>query len=99
MSAMRSFRRLAACLSICACLDGGDLMAGTGAQPTTGGLLTIMYPSGARILAELADTTPKRAAGLMFREHPREDRGRRLVFNEPGQSTCRVKSSRWPSGI
>ena len=35
-------------------------MAGTGAQPTTDGLLTIMYPSGARILAELADTTPKR---------------------------------------
>ena len=69
-------------------------MAGTGAQPTTDGLLTIMYPSGARILAELADTTPKRAQGLMFREHLPNDRGMLFVFNEPGQWTFWMKNTK-----
>src|SRR2546428_6965464 len=47
-------------------------------------LITITYPKGTRILAEVADTPAKRASGLMFRDRLAPDRGMLFVFGEAG---------------
>ena len=47
-------------------------------------LVSVNYPTGARVLAELADTPQKRAQGLMFRDQLPSDRGMLFVFDEPG---------------
>jgi uncharacterized protein len=48
-------------------------------------LITMTYPNGARILAEVADTPAKRASGLMFRDRLAPDRGMLFVFEEAGE--------------
>jgi uncharacterized membrane protein (UPF0127 family) len=47
--------------------------------------VTVTYPTGVRILAELADTPQKRARGLMFRNRLANDTGMLFVFEEAGQ--------------
>ena len=58
--------------------------------------ITIAYPNGTRIRAELADTDEKRARGLMFREHLASDRGMLFVFSEPGQWGFWMKNTKIP---
>ncbi|MGH7166436.1 MAG: DUF192 domain-containing protein, partial [Nitrospiraceae bacterium] len=46
-------------------------------------LIPVTTPHGVTILTELADTTEKRAKGLMFRESLARDRGMLFTFPEP----------------
>jgi uncharacterized protein len=61
--------------------------------------ITIAYPNGTRIRAELADTNEKRARGLMFREQLPSDRGMLFVFSEPGQWIFWMKNTKIPLDI
>ena len=51
------------------------------ADPT----ITITYPTGARVQAELADTPQKRSQGLMFREKLAPTAGMLFRFEEAGE--------------
>lgn len=42
--------------------------------------ITVRFPSGAKITAEMADTEEKRTLGLMFREHLDPDQGMIFIF-------------------
>ncbi|HEY3198737.1 MAG TPA: DUF192 domain-containing protein [Nitrospirales bacterium] len=71
-------------------------------EPRTSGksdLITVVYPNGTRIQAELADTEEKRARGLMFREHLARDRGMLFIFSEPGQWSFWMKNTKVPLDI
>jgi uncharacterized protein len=61
--------------------------------------ITIAYPNGTRIRAELADTNEKRARGLMFRDQLANDRGMLFVFSEPGQWVFWMKNTKIPLDI
>lgn len=63
-------------------------------QPPEEGLVTVTTPQGSKIMAEVADTTEKRARGLMFRESLAEDRGMLFTFPEPQQWTFWMKNTR-----
>src|SRR5437016_13349081 len=56
-------------------------------------LITITYPKGTRILAEVADTPAKRASGLMFRDRLAPDRGMLFVFEEAGAWSFWMKNT------
>lgn len=56
--------------------------------------IKVTFPTGARILAELADTQEKRARGLMFRDQLATDKGMLFVFEEPGQWTFWMKNTK-----
>ena len=58
------------------------------------GLVQIVTPNGTTIYAEVADTTEKRAKGLMFRENLAKDRGMLFTFAEPQQWTFWMKNTR-----
>jgi len=64
------------------------------AQPTQEGLVPVTTPQGVTILAELADTTEKRARGLMFRDSLPKDRGMLFTFPEPQPWTFWMKNTR-----
>src|SRR5207244_6423593 len=57
-------------------------------------LITITYPKGTRILAEVADTPAKRASGLMFRDRLAPDRGMLFVFEEAGAWSFWMKNTK-----
>ncbi len=61
--------------------------------------ITVAYPNGTRIRAELADTNEKRARGLMFRDQLASDRGMLFVFSEPGQWVFWMKNTKIPLDI
>jgi uncharacterized membrane protein (UPF0127 family) len=63
-------------------------------QPPEEGLVTVTTPQGGTILAEVADTTEKRARGLMYRESLAKDRGMLFTFPEPQQWTFWMKNTR-----
>ncbi len=65
-------------------------------QATAGqdGLVQISTPNGAIIYAEIADTTEKRAKGLMYREALAKDRGMLFTFAEPQLWTFWMKNTR-----
>ncbi len=67
---------------------------GSAGQPSEDGLVTVTTPQGGTILAEVADTTEKRARGLMFRESLAKDRGMLFTFSEPQQWTFWMKNTR-----
>jgi len=56
-------------------------------------LITITYPKGTRILAEVANTPAKRASGLMFRDRLAPDRGMLFVFEEAGAWSFWMKNT------
>ncbi|MEW6247599.1 MAG: DUF192 domain-containing protein [Nitrospirota bacterium] len=56
-------------------------------------------PGGAIIYAELADTTEKRARGLMFRNSLAQDRGMLFAFSEPKPWTFWMKNTKVPLDI
>ena len=65
----------------------GDTAA---ADPT----VTITYPTGVRVQAELADTPQKRSKGLMFREQLAPDAGMLFVFEDAGEWSFWMKNTR-----
>jgi hypothetical protein len=64
-----------------------------------GPLVVVTTPQGSTILAELADTTERRARGLMFRESLPRDRGMLFTFPEPQHWTFWMKNTRIPLDI
>ncbi|MEK6604596.1 MAG: DUF192 domain-containing protein, partial [Nitrospirota bacterium] len=57
-------------------------------------LVTITYPTGARVQAELADTPQKRSRGLMFREQMAPDAGMLFRFEEAGEWSFWMKNTK-----
>jgi hypothetical protein len=57
-------------------------------------LVPVTMPDGSTIMAEVADTTLKRARGLMFRDRLPKDRGMLFTFAEPGHWTFWMKNTR-----
>jgi uncharacterized protein len=57
-------------------------------------LVQVVTPQGARILVEVADTTEKRARGLMFLESLPRDRGMLFTFAEAQPWTFWMKNTR-----
>ena len=72
------------------------LMLALSAQAMAGqdGLIQISTPLGATIQAEIADTTEKRAKGLMYRDSLPKDRGMLFTFAEPQLWTFWMKNTR-----
>lgn len=64
------------------------------AGPEAEVLVPVTTPDGVTIVAELADTTEKRAKGLMFRDSLPKDRGMLFTFAEPGYWTFWMKNTR-----
>jgi uncharacterized protein len=58
------------------------------------GVVQISTPNGATIQAEIADTTEKRAKGLMYRDSLPKDRGMLFTFAEPQLWTFWMKNTR-----
>lgn len=71
-----------------------ELPVGFAGQPPEEGLVAVVTQQGDKILAEVADTTEKRARGLMFRESLAKDRGMLFTFPEPQQWTFWMKNTR-----
>ena len=57
-------------------------------------LVTITYPTGARVQAELADTPQKRSQGLMFRERLAPDAGMLFRFEDAGEWSFWMKNTK-----
>lgn len=72
------------------------LMLALSSQAPAGqdGLVQISTPHGATIQAEIADTTEKRAKGLMYRDSLAKDRGMLFTFAEPQLWTFWMKNTR-----
>ena len=72
------------------------LMLAVSSRATAGqdGLVQISTPHGATIQAEIADTTEKRAKGLMYRDSLAKDRGMLFTFAEPQLWTFWMKNTR-----
>ncbi|MGQ0810041.1 MAG: DUF192 domain-containing protein [Nitrospiraceae bacterium] len=62
-------------------------------------LIPIKTPNGVTIHAELADTTLKRAQGLMYREHLSNDRGMLFIFGDAQLWTFWMKNTKIPLDI
>jgi uncharacterized protein len=62
-------------------------------------VVRVMTPQGQTILAELADTTEKRATGLMYRSSLPKDQGMLFTFPEPQAWTFWMKNTRIPLDI
>ncbi|MGH7261363.1 MAG: DUF192 domain-containing protein [Nitrospiraceae bacterium] len=70
------------------------------AQRSTGdALIPVTLPQGTIIQAELADTVPARARGLMFRPSLEKNRGMLFTFAEPQQWSFWMKNTRIPLDI
>ena len=63
------------------------------------GVVQISTPNGTTIQAEIADTTEKRAKGLMYRDSLAKDRGMLFTFAEPQLWTFWMKNTRIPLDI
>lgn len=70
--------------------------AGPASQAQTGvsHQVTVTYPNGARLLAEVADTPAKRTSGLMFRDRLAPDMGMLFVFDEAGEWSFWMKNTK-----
>jgi uncharacterized protein len=62
-------------------------------------LVQVSTPHGGTIQAEIADTTEKRAKGLMYRDSLAKDRGMLFTFAEPQLWTFWMKNTRIPLDI
>ncbi len=63
------------------------------------GLIQVQLPSGVKIHAEVADTSKKRAEGLMYREHLAKDRGMLFTFSQAQPWTFWMKNTKIPLDI
>ena len=77
------------------------LPVSAGSEPTSSDnrLVPVTTPAGVTILAKLADTTEKRARGLMFRESLLKDHGMLFTFPESQHWTFWMKNTRIPLDI
>ena len=93
---MHSSLTLAVAWLLGAALLGAGDARGTGpaSQSMTVSQVTVTYPNGARLFAEVADTPAKRASGLMFRDRLAPDRGMLFVFEEAGSWTFWMKNTK-----
>jgi uncharacterized membrane protein (UPF0127 family) len=87
------------CGLLCTCLVALALSVRTHAAAGQDGLVQISTPIGAIIQAEIADTTEKRAKGLMYRDSLAKDRGMLFTFAEPQLWTFWMKNTRIPLDI
>ena len=82
-----------------ACLLALVLSISTKAPAGQDSLVQISTPHGLIIQAEVADTTEKRAKGLMYRDSLAKDRGMLFTFAEPQLWTFWMKNTRIPLDI
>ena len=73
--------------------------AGSPHVPQSDTLILITTPQGVTIQAEVADTTEKRAHGLMFRDSLPKDRGMLFTFPESQEWSFWMKNTRIPLDI
>ena len=82
------------CGLLLTCLVALTLSVRTQALGGQDRLIQIAMPNGATIQAEIADTTQKRAKGLMYRDSLAKDRGMLFTFTEPQLWTFWMKNTR-----
>lgn len=88
-----------------ACLLALTVSVPSGGHAAEGGptdqaiLIPVTTPQGVKILTEVADTTEKRARGLMERDLLPPDRGMLFTFPEPQQWTFWMKNTKIPLDI
>ncbi len=87
------------CNLLLTCLLALTLCLHSQAMAVQDGLVQISTPNGATIQAEIADTTEKRAKGLMYRDSLAKDRGMLFTFAEPQLWTFWMKNTRIPLDI
>ncbi|MBM4134744.1 MAG: DUF192 domain-containing protein [Nitrospira sp.] len=75
------------------------LAAGAPSKGPEEPVVSVTTPQKDTILAELADTTEKRARGLMFRPSLPQDRGMLFIFPDPQQWTFWMKNTKIPLDI
>ncbi len=68
-------------------------------RPSEAGVVPITTQQGITIWAEVADTLPKRARGLMFRDSLASDRSMLFIFPEPQLWVIWMKNTRIPLDI
>jgi hypothetical protein len=74
--------------------EGATHGVGPASQSMTVSQVTVTYPNGARLLAEVADTPVKQASGLMFRDRLAPDRGMLFVFEKAGAWSFWMKNTK-----
>jgi uncharacterized protein len=82
------------CGLLSTCLMALTLALSSHAPAGQDGVVQISTPNGATIQAEIADTTEKRAKGLMYRDSLPKDRGMLFTFAEPQLWTFWMKNTR-----
>jgi uncharacterized protein len=82
------------CGLLSTCLMALTLALSSHARAGQDGMVQISTPNGATIQAEIADTTEKRAKGLMYRDSLPKDRGMLFTFAEPQLWTFWMKNTR-----
>jgi uncharacterized protein len=87
------------CGLLSTCLMALTLALSSHARTGQDGMVQISTPNGATIQAEIADTTEKRAKGLMYRDSLPKDRGMLFTFAEPQLWTFWMKNTRIPLDI
>lgn len=87
------------CGLLLTCLMALTLSIRTQGAAEQDGLIQISTPNGAVIQAEIADTTEKRAKGLMYRDSLPKDCGMLFTFAEPQLWTFWMKNTRIPLDI
>ncbi len=60
---------------------------------------TVVFPSGTKISAEVADNPETRQHGLMFRDHLSDNGGMLFIFSEPGFHLFWMKNCKFPLDI
>jgi len=89
--------RIACWLGLLLCVGTPHLSSA--GLPAEWPLVLVTTPQKETIHAELADTTEKRARGLMFRDSLPKDRGMIFTFPEPQPWTFWMKNTRIPLDI
>ena len=87
------------CLSIGLIMGTHQKAFGVMSDPQTDRLASITTPKGSIIFAEVADTTDKRAQGLMHRTVMEPDHGMLFIFPELGYWTFWMKNTKIPLDI
>lgn len=92
-------KRIIRCGILLSCGAALVLSMSIHAPATQDSLVQIATPNGAIIQAEIADTTEKRAKGLMYRDSLANNRGMLFTFAEPQLWTFWMKNTRIPLDI
>ena len=90
---------LGAMFTLIACMVAWEASARSEQTRSPSTYIPITTPHGVTIQAELADTTQKRAAGLMFRESLSPNHGMLFTFAEEQEWSFWMKNTRIPLDI